>query len=114
MNNPFESQLRSNLFEVGDEIHRNKVAHGWKVTTKDDWKEQHEIPAVLMLITTEVAEAMEAFRNNDTENFAEELADVVIRTIGLSHGMGIDLASEIVKKMEKNKNRPIKHGGKRL
>lgn len=115
MTNQFEKQLRHNLFEIGEEIHDNKVKHGWKVTTRAAWKDsQHEIPAVLMLITTEVAEAMEAFRHDDFENFTEELADIAIRLIGLSHGMNIDLAAQIIAKMEKNKKRPVKHGGKRI
>ena len=99
---------------IGAEIEANKRAHGWKVTGPDDWADQHEVPAVLMLITTEVAEAMEAFRNNDRANFAEELADVLIRTIGLSHSMEIDLAGAIYSKMEHNHARAYKHGGKRI
>ena len=75
---------------------------------------QHEVPAVLMLITTEVAEAMEAFRHNDKANFAEELADVVIRTVGLSHGMDINLGQAIMDKMERNRTRAYQHGGKRI
>jgi NTP pyrophosphatase (non-canonical NTP hydrolase) len=99
---------------IGAEIEANKRSHGWKVTGPNDWADQHEVPAALMLITTEVAEAMEAFRNNDRENFAEELADVLIRTIGLSHSMGIDLAEAIYSKMERNRTRTYKHGGKRI
>lgn len=113
--NAFWKQLSHNLQEVGDEIHDNKLSHGWKITTPKDWdNSQHEILGVLMLITTEVAEAAEAFRHNDRPNFSEELADIMIRTISLAHGMGVDIGSEICNKMEKNRNRPIKHGGKRV
>lgn len=108
------SALTELLGHIGDEIHANNVAHGWKITGPEDWKDQHEVPAVLMLITTEVAEAMEAFRHDDQANFAEELADVMIRTIGLSHGLGIDLAAAIEDKMAKNRTRAYKHGGKRI
>ena len=108
------NNLSKVLDVIGDEIHHNKINKGWKITAREDWKDQHEIPAVLMLITTEVAEAMEAFRKDDQVNFAEELADIVIRTIGLAHGMGIDLGLEIEAKMEKNRGRLYQHGGKRI
>ncbi|MBU3205170.1 MazG-like family protein [Clostridium algidicarnis] len=64
----------------------------------------------LMLITGEVAEAHEALRRKDYENFKEELADIVIRTCDLAGGLDIDLEAEILKKMEKNKDRAYKHG----
>lgn len=111
---PGGSEFTRLLCEIGNQIHANKVAHGWKVTGPDDWEDKHEVPAVLMLIVTELAEAMEAFRNNDKANFSEELADAVIRTIGLSHGMGIDLGRAIYDKMESNRKRAYQHGGKRI
>lgn len=64
----------------------------------------------LMLISGEVAEAHEALRKIDYENFKEELADIVIRVADLAGGLDIDLEAEILSKMEKNKNRPYKHG----
>lgn len=102
------------LSDVGEEIHQNKLRHGWKVTTSDDWQDKHEIPAVLMLITSELAEALEAFRKDDRANFEEELADVAIRLIGLSHGMGIDLKAAILEKVQRNRVREYRHGGKRV
>jgi NTP pyrophosphatase (non-canonical NTP hydrolase) len=108
--NPLSSPLAS----IGEEIHANKIAHGWKVTTMDDWKDPHEIGAVLMLIVTEVAEAMEANREDDIEHFKEEMADIFIRSIGLCHGLGFDPMEYILKKMEKNRTREYKHGGKRI
>lgn len=102
------------LNSIGDELHAIKIAHGWKVTTMDDWGNPDKMLAVLMLITTEVAEAAEAVRNNDIENFKEELADIAMRLISLPCGMGIDLGEAITKKMEYNRTRPYKHGGKRI
>jgi hypothetical protein len=58
--------------------------------------------------------ALEAFRHDDRANFAEELADVLIRLVGLAHGLGIDLGAETWAKVEANKARPFQHGGKRL
>lgn len=106
--------MLDDLFTVlGAEIHDNKIKKGWRVTTMEDWENPSEILAILMLITTEVAEAVEAIRKNDVGNFKEELAAITIRLIGMSHGMGIDLGDEITKKMEKNRSREYKHGGKR-
>lgn len=64
----------------------------------------------LMLIVSEVAEAQEALRNGDEAGFREELADLVIRACDLAGGLDIDLEAEILKKMERNRNRPYKHG----
>ena len=68
------------------------------------------ISSRLMLIVSEVSEVLEALRKNDKENFKEELADIVIRTCDLAGGLGVDLQEEILKKINKNKNRPYKHG----
>lgn len=70
----------------------------------------HAIATRLMLIVSELGEALEALRHDDKENFAEELADVAIRLADLCGGLGIDLEAEIKKKMEKNKSRGYKHG----
>lgn len=66
----------------------------------------------LMLIVSEVSEALEALRNGDNENLREELADIIIRTCDLAGGLGIDLEEELIAKVEKNKKRPYKHGKK--
>ena len=66
----------------------------------------------LLLIVSEVTEAMEGLRKNDMDNFREELADVAIRLADLAGALEIDLEEEIVKKMEKNKNRPHMHNKK--
>jgi len=68
------------------------------------------ISSKLMLIVSELAEALEALRNGDDDNFAEELADVAIRLGDLCGGLCINLEREIIKKMEKNRKRGYKHG----
>jgi NTP pyrophosphatase (non-canonical NTP hydrolase) len=77
---------------------------------KGFWDDERNIGEMLMLIVTELAEAMEAYRTSDKENFNEEIADTFIRLFDLSGGLGIDIEKEIAKKMEKNKKRPYKHG----
>ena len=108
------SECMNLLSGLAGEILRINKANGWKATKPEDWKDEYKMLAVLMLITTEVAEAAEAVRNNDRENFAEELADVIIRCLDTCGGMGINIDAEIAKKLEKNRNRGHKHGGKRV
>jgi NTP pyrophosphatase (non-canonical NTP hydrolase) len=74
--------------------------------------EPRETGTLLALIHSEVSEALEADRKGDSGNFAEELADVCIRIFDLCGSKGIDLESAIDKKMERNKARSYKHGGK--
>lgn len=107
--------------ETVKEVYENAERHGF-------WEDYNEIFNIemsvkfrgqminnaignrLMLISGEVSEAHEGLRKNDTENFKEELADIVIRVMDLCGGLKIDLEAEIKAKMEKNKERPYKHG----
>jgi NTP pyrophosphatase (non-canonical NTP hydrolase) len=109
-----ESSLSRELDRLGRDISDVKVAKGWSITTADSWTSKHEIPAVLALIHSEVSEALEAFRKDDRDGFDEELADVLIRVVGFAHGMGIDLGAAVLAKVEKNRGREYRHGGKRL
>ncbi len=77
---------------------------------KGFWDKERNIGEALMLIVTELAEAMEAHRVQDNENFKEELADTLIRLFDLCGGLNIDIQAEIEKKAAKNKSRPYKHG----
>jgi NTP pyrophosphatase (non-canonical NTP hydrolase) len=103
------------------------VSKGWET----NW---HNVPGKLMLVVTELAEAMEWYRNFSQEDiqflddgkvdfstdrptdsfhgFRVEIADAVIRLLNLSASLGINIEAEIEAKMEKNEKRPYKHGGK--
>lgn len=100
--------------ELVDRAHSNAIDKGfwdeWELSLMDDSLYNNVIATRLALIHSEVSEALEALRVGDMENFAEELADVVIRVADLAGGLGIDLEGEIKKKMEKNKARGYKHG----
>lgn len=74
--------------------------------------EPRETGTLLALIHSEVSEALEADRKGDEEGFQEELADVCIRIFDLCGSKKIDLEGAIQKKMERNKGRSYKHGGK--
>jgi len=77
---------------------------------KGFWDEERNIGEALMLVVTELAEAMEAYRKEDDANFKEELADTFIRLLDLCGGLNIDIEEEIYQKVLINKKRPYKHG----
>lgn len=77
---------------------------------KGFWDEKRNLGEMLMLIVTELSEAMEAHRLQDKENFNEEIADTFIRLFDLCGGLKINIEKEVKKKMLKNKKRPYKHG----
>ncbi|MFH1360528.1 MAG: nucleotide pyrophosphohydrolase [Candidatus Omnitrophota bacterium] len=91
------------LRELTALCHRTAVKKGF-------WDEKRNIGEALMLIVTELAEAMEAHRLQNKENFKEELADTFIRLFDLCGGLRIDIQKEILRKADINKKRPYKHG----
>lgn len=114
------------IAEYQDAAHTNARAKGWweketvgghVVVTSAD-----RVLALLMLVTTEVAEAAEDVRtghmlttfepSGKPVGFPSELADIVIRCLDLAGAMGIDLQHEIALKMQHNATRPARHGGK--
>jgi hypothetical protein len=55
-------------------------------------------------------EAIELRAWKNSENYAEELADVIIMSMSVAGCLGIDIDAAIRRKMEINKQRPWKHG----
>lgn len=66
----------------------------------------------LMLVVTEVSEAMEALRNDDRENEAEEIADAVIRLMDYAAWRGFNIDAAVRRKMGRNHERERLHGRK--
>lgn len=91
------------LSELSEFCHAIAVEKGF-------WDDKRNMGEALMLIVTELAEAMEAYRKQDQDNFKEEIADVFIRLFDLCGGFDIDIEEEIAKKSARNKTRPYKHG----
>lgn len=72
--------------------------------------EMRDDATALMLIVSEVGEAVEALRTGSYALHAEELADVCIRVFDYCGKHGIDLGKFILHKMEINETRPLRHG----
>ncbi|MEM2849412.1 MAG: hypothetical protein QXI36_03965 [Candidatus Bathyarchaeia archaeon] len=71
-------------------------------------------PTYLMLVVTELSEAMEAWRNDNLEAFKEEIADTLIRIFHICGDLKIDVSNTVRVKMSVNRNRPYKHGRRRV
>lgn len=100
--------------EVARTCHGIAQDHGfWKVE-KSSGILTREVGLRLMLIVTEVAEAMEWIRKHDDAciqyEFAEELADIVIRVFDLAAAYQVDIGGELRLKMLKNVGRETLHG----
>jgi NTP pyrophosphatase (non-canonical NTP hydrolase) len=95
----------------------NMKIHEW-ATRIAKWREGkgfttnwENIPTKLMLVVTELAEAMEDWRNNDKDHFREEIADTFIRLFDICGSLNMeDIEYDIEKKMRINENRPYMHG----
>ena len=85
------------LKQLASEIYQINQANGWDVLSPDDWPDSHEkIRTKLMLIGTEIAEILEAYRKDDRENFEEECADTVIRILDLLGGLKFHAGFQVI------------------
>ena len=120
-----------NMNEWAREIHENAVNHGW-------WETDRELPEILMLIVSELSEALEEYRKGDMmdgrisrmhyysgggyvanvptvcckkpEGIAVEVIDALIRILDWCGKEGVDVEALVKEKHEYNKTRPYKHG----
>ena len=98
-----------------EEVHRNALEKGW-------WETSRTPLEIHALLHSETAEATEAVRNREKpfyltkngkpEGELVELADVIIRIADWCAWNGWDLESALKAKIEYNKTRPYRHGGK--
>lgn len=120
--------LCEGLNQSAQKIFQNNKAKGF-------WDNKRNVGELLMLVTSELGEAMEAhrkgrfaefeqaetnvrlggewdanFKAHIKDTFEDEIADAVIRLLDLSAGLGIDLEKHINAKVRYNEGRPKLHG----
>jgi NTP pyrophosphatase (non-canonical NTP hydrolase) len=96
------------------DCYQESYNHGFHGTFEKD-----NVPTKLMLIVSELGEALEAHRKGlesdhcpGLSGMQEELADVQIRLFDLAEMLGMDLLSAVMQKHNFNKTRPYLHGDK--
>jgi NTP pyrophosphatase (non-canonical NTP hydrolase) len=83
------------LKKLQKEVFKNKVEKGFNTT---------DVNMEFSLTYGELAEAFNAYIKK-LPDLGEELADVIVYLLGLAEIMNIDLEDELLKKVEKNKDR---------
>lgn len=88
----------TDLKELQRLVYQNKLEHGFNVKN---------VEFEFCLAYGEMAEAYQAYLKHK-DYLGEELADVAIYLLGISEILGVDLESEILRKIEKNRKRIYK------
>lgn len=109
--------MSKSLREMAAEVADLNAEKGWRTIHRS-------FPEEMMLIVTEVAEAVEVFRTDGLApvtlpggkpaDAKSELADILIRLLDSAEKYGVDLEYEYERKMAYNRTRSYRHGGKRL
>lgn len=116
------SKTSKRINELASEVYSLSVRKGFWII--DEISEFAIVPVKLALIGDEVSEALKVHREEYTdseenlnhltvkqeEDLTEELADIIIRTLDLAGGLDLNIGESIMKKIEKNYERPHRHG----
>ena len=111
-----ELETRTSLNTLRDAIYEDAAAHGLYALEKDVPEIERAAVSLVSMIKSETDEARdaaidwEAHRSGAQDQFAEELADVIIMTLSACGHLGIDIDAAVRRKIEINKARPWKHG----
>jgi NTP pyrophosphatase (non-canonical NTP hydrolase) len=111
------------LNDMAKTIYQNNKEKGF-------WDKERNMGETLMLVVTELAEAMEAYRKGQLapvpvpfvdnevfkahykDTFEDEIADSIIRLLDLCGGFHIDIAFHVREKVQYNMSRERLHGKK--
>lgn len=114
---------KNNLRDLQKECYRIAKDHGFH-----DKDMEKSFVESCMLVVTEIAEAVEAYRDGEAPNQiiyradkplkpdgpGIELADALIRILDICEQFAIDIESYVIEKMKYNETRSLRHGGKKL
>lgn len=100
---------------VAQEVNQIAIEKGW-------WKGERNEGELIALMHSELSEALEAIRNGNPPDdkipeftgVEAELADVIIRIMDMAAAKSYRVGEAVVAKINYNKNRPYKHGGKKF
>lgn len=103
---------RNTFTDFAQEVHADNVAAGWFTDLKTGERLDRNVPEMMMLIVSEIAEAMEGYRNDLMDDklphrkmIEVEMADAVIRIADLCGYLDLDLGGAIEEKRAYNANR---------
>ena len=123
-----DNKMIYNINMLRDKCFQNALDAGWHTDLETGELIERNKAEMLMLIVSEVAEAMEGVRKDLKDDHLPhrsmeevELADTVIRIMDYAGRWGLDIGGAIIEKLEYNKNRAdhkienrIKNGGKKF
>ena len=109
---PVHSPIQSAVVLLQDYCHGQARAAGWWTDLATGRDKERNVGEALMLVTTELAEALEGFRKSlhdphlpKRDNYTVEIADALIRLFDLAGGTCIDLPGAFEEKMRYNARR---------
>jgi len=108
------ARIRASINELCKDIFEANLHRGWwtDINTGTSTVDTRSVPEVLMLIVTEIAEAMEGHRKDLMDDHLPhrkmlevELADAMIRIMDLAGAKGMDLGGAMMEKHKYNGQR---------